>query len=154
MRCVLFTYLSRQATEQKCTSSPLSRSGTASTSATCIPQIGSRTNLRAATPLWGSHDSDPTPAPAAAPPASCSVCAGMAPRNIHAKARRSSATLHDKISNQNKNLTMRAKKFIDVFWFHEPNQVGLNSLTPAFLEAGTLPTTRKSPRVYYIALPR
>src|SRR5271169_363590 len=152
MRCVLFTYLSRQATEQKCTNSPLSRSGTASTSATCIPQIGPRTNLRAATPLCVSPDSDPTPAPAAELP--CSACAGIAPHNIHAKARRSSATLHDKISNQNKNLTMRAKKFIDVFWFHEPNQVGLNSLTPAFLEAGTLPTTRKSPRVYYIALPR
>jgi hypothetical protein len=43
----------------------------------------------------------------------CSACAGIAPRNIRASTRRSRATLHDKISNQIRNLKMRAKKFID-----------------------------------------
>src|SRR5271163_4725323 len=110
IRCVLFTYLSRHAVEQKCTNSPLSRSGTASTSATCIPQTESRTNRRAATPLCESPGAAPTPAPAAELAAACSVCPGIAPRNIHAKPRRKSATLHDTITNQNKNLKMRAKK--------------------------------------------
>ncbi|HJX94034.1 MAG TPA: hypothetical protein VJ324_00350, partial [Candidatus Acidoferrum sp.] len=93
------------------------------------------------------------PAPAAEPVASCSACAGIALRNIHAKARRSSATLHDKINNQNKNLKIRAKKFIDSSSSLNPNQVGSTPYS-RFLEDGTLPATRKSPRVYYIALPR
>jgi hypothetical protein len=63
-----------------------------------------------------SRDSDPTPSPDGDAAASCSACAGIAPRNIHANTRRSSATLHDTISSQNKNLMILAKKFIDLLF--------------------------------------
>src|SRR5436309_11745115 len=44
----LTAYASRQAVEQKCTSSPPSRNGMERVSSTCIPHTGSRTNRRAA----------------------------------------------------------------------------------------------------------
>src|SRR5271154_1088578 len=103
----LAAYLSRQAFEQKCTISPPSRKGMASTSATCTPHTGSRTSRRAppgvsAVPRTPATEAPPTDLAGALEP----------PRSIHPTTRRNRATLQETITSQNTNRITRARKFI------------------------------------------
>src|SRR5437016_3404131 len=95
----LTAYASRQAVEQKCTSSPPSRNGMERVSSTCIPHTGSRTNRRAAVGVS-------IEASAACGPGAVSF------RSMPPTMRRKSRKLQERTSSQNRNLTMRARKFI------------------------------------------
>ena len=95
----LTTYASRQAMEQKCNTSSPSRMGIESDSSTCMPQTGSRTNRRAVLAVCAEPDA--SPGCREPEPAFCSS---------EPKARRSSDTLQEITSSQNKNRKMRAKK--------------------------------------------
>src|SRR6266478_3225023 len=95
----LTAYASRQAAEQKCTSPPPSRNGMERVSSTCIPHTGSRTNRRDA-------DGIPTESSAPCGPATASFLS-MLPTK-----RRKSRNPQERMSSQNRNLTIRARRFI------------------------------------------
>src|SRR6516162_6041524 len=89
-------YLSRQAAEQKCNSSSSWRSGSASVSARCIPQTGSRTSFR----------------PSSSPGTSTYGCDLPTSRPMRCTKRRKSAALQETTSSQNKYLRMFARNVI------------------------------------------
>ncbi len=94
---VPFTYLSRHSGEQKCSNSLPFRIGIAIVSARCIPQTGSRTNFLAIE-SFGTNTSRSAFVPAAP---------------ILPTSRRSSDTLQETITIQNRNLRIRAINVID-----------------------------------------
>ncbi len=144
IRCTLLACLSRQAMEQKCTISPPSRSGMDSSSATCIPQTGSRTNRLGANPpcVW------PLAPEPAAPAASLGWPGVVTPRTIHTSTRRKSATLHETTSSQNKYLTMRIRNSIDSSRSITRRRREVTTGNPAFAVT-SLKTNRESPGVPY-----
>jgi hypothetical protein len=87
--------------EQKCSSSSPSRMGMERVSSTCMPQTGSRTNRRAVLGVCGELDASP-----------CCCGPEAAFCSNEPKTRRSSHTLQETTSSQNRNRKMRARNVI------------------------------------------